>query len=256
MQQTGPWARARRIIGIVADAVGLGHPARWLWSRNNHFARKNWAYDRATIRIIRSLPATASCIDVGAHKGSILREIVKACPDGNHHAFEPLPDLAANLAHDFPRVQVHRAALDNGSGEAAFTVSADRAWSHFSDIDVGGADPAAIRVRTMTLDGAIAPSQSVAFIKIDVEGAEIRVLQGAASTIRRCRPVIVIEHGNASDGGTSALYDFLTPLNYGIQVVGGRGKLLDRQEFLRALRTDWYWLARPLESLTQDPLLL
>jgi len=33
------------------------------------------------------------------------------------------------------------------------------------------------------------------FLKIDVEGAELDVLIGAESTLRRCRPVVILEVG-------------------------------------------------------------
>jgi hypothetical protein len=35
----------------------------------------------------------------------------------------------------------------------------------------------------------------VSFVKIDVEGYELPVLEGAEKTIRRCRPLILVEQG-------------------------------------------------------------
>ena len=53
-----------------------------------------------------------------------------------------------------------------------------------------------------------------AFIKIDVEGSEFAVVRGAAETLRRCRPVLMIEN-SAPDDVTNFLYDFgYTPHHY------------------------------------------
>lgn len=47
-------------------------------------------------------------------------------------------------------------------------------------------------IRTLTIDSfGLAPLD---LIKIDVEGMELEVLAGAAQTIGRCRPIILVEH--------------------------------------------------------------
>ncbi|AXQ69799.1 methyltransferase [Caulobacter phage CcrSC] len=63
----------------------------------------------------------------------------------------------------------------------------------------GGHDPKAGKQVTMpchTLDSF--GLEDVDYLKIDVEGFELRVLRGAEATIERFRPVIVIEQNDAS----------------------------------------------------------
>jgi hypothetical protein len=45
---------------------------------------------------------------------------------------------------------------------------------------------------TTTID-ELFPSASVSFIKADVEGMELEILQGAVRTIDRCRPILYVE---------------------------------------------------------------
>lgn len=54
-------------------------------------------------------------------------------------------------------------------------------------------------------------------MKIDVEGMELDVLAGAAKTIERCRPVILIEHGKSNKG---VLRTVLYSLQYDVQESG------------------------------------
>lgn len=49
-----------------------------------------------------------------------------------------------------------------------------------------------LQVQTCTIDSFAL--DNVRFIKIDVEGMEYKVLQGATKTIQRCRPFVVFEH--------------------------------------------------------------
>jgi hypothetical protein len=51
-----------------------------------------------------------------------------------------------------------------------------------------------IEVRLERLDDTFAPGAPLALIKIDVEGAEQQVLEGAIATLGRTRPTILFEH--------------------------------------------------------------
>jgi hypothetical protein len=70
-----------------------------------------------------------------------------------------------------------------------------------------------IRVTMTRLDDIVSKDLPIHFIKIDVEGAELQVMRGAMSTIRKYKPTIVFEHGlGAADCyGTTPedIYDLL-----------------------------------------------
>ena len=176
------------------------------------------------------LEPDSDCLDVGAHAGSVLREMVRLAPAGRHVAWEPLPDFAARLRAAHPDVDVRQAALSDRAGAREFAhVVADPGWSGF----VGRPTPAGgkvetIEVRTERLDDALPDGLRPAFLKIDVEGAEEEVLQGALETLRRHRPVIAFEHGlgSADHYGTTpeAIHRLLAgELGYSIHGLDGDG---------------------------------
>jgi hypothetical protein len=73
--------------------------------------------------------------------------------------------------------------------------------------------PASIRVRTVTIDGL--DIRNVGFVKIDVEGLELAVLQGAKRTIGRDLPNLLVEAEERHRRDAVASVDaFLQPLGY------------------------------------------
>ena len=176
------------------------------------------------------LEPDSDCLDVGAHAGSVLREMVRLAPAGRHVAWEPLPDFAARLREAYPGVEVQEAALSDRAGDRDFArVIADPGWSGFVRRPAPGGDEVeTIRVRTERLDDALPDGVRPAFLKIDVEGAEEEVLRGALETLRRHRPVIAFEHGlgSADHYGTTpeAIHRLLAgELGYSIHGLDGDG---------------------------------
>lgn len=146
------------------------------------------------------LDENSNGIDIGSHKGDFLDAFLRLAPQGHHVAIEPLPHLATRLRERYPMATVHEVALSNAAGSATF--------HHVtSGPGLSGLKPTIYRtpqsvekieVRTARLDDLIPEDQQIALIKLDVEGAELQVLQGAARTIQRWRPAIFIEHGFAT----------------------------------------------------------
>lgn len=172
--------------------------------------------DNEHLRLLLSftLAPDSNCIDVGSHLGEALREMLRVAPHGRHIAYEPLPDFHARLAEEFPGVEVRGAALSNESGEASFTYVRTRpGYSGFRERPY----PAAEETETITvpvepLDGSLPDGYVPALIKIDVEGAEQQVLEGALKTISTHQPTVVFEHGSAAQAyGTesTSIFDLL-----------------------------------------------
>ena len=165
---------------------------------------KGALYDRQASEVMRrTLKPDSSCVDVGAHRGSIVEEFLEHAPHGRHHAFEALPQLAAELARRFPQVTVHPAAVGDENGEADFVhVENAPAYSGLRERDYDRADPRIRheRVKVDRLDDAVPRDQAVAYVKIDIEGGEYHALKGAVELVRRCRPIIVFEAGERSTG--------------------------------------------------------
>jgi FkbM family methyltransferase len=161
----------------------------------------NQRYDRQTRKVIEAVCNNSSnCIDVGCHKGEILDVMLRTAPSGNHYAFEPIPFLFENLVRKYRHRNVHiyRLALSNETGKTSFNyVVSNPAYSGLKKrtYDRPKEKDEMIQVDTAKLDDIIPENLKIDLIKIDVEGGELQVLEGGVSTISRCKPVIIFEHG-------------------------------------------------------------
>lgn len=201
---------------MAAARLGVEHQLERAYGLVNKTARRD-RVDNEHLRLLLAflLAPDSNCIDVGAHRGDVLREIRRLAPLGNHIAYEPIPDSYAALAREFPDVDVREAAVSDSPGQSTFVhVPALPSYSGFRHHTYPSPqETAEITVRVESLDTALPQGYVPALIKIDVEGAERQVLEGAIETISRHRPTVVFEHGaGAADHyGTSPdhVYDLL-----------------------------------------------
>lgn len=218
---------------------------------------KNLEYDRLTNVIMkRVILKRSNCIDIGCHKGEILHSILKYAPEGSHIAFEPIPDLYRQLVRKFDgKATVYPYALSDRSGETVFQyVKNAPAYSGINrrKYNVAHPDIEEINVELRTLDELIPTERQVDFIKIDVEGAEFGVLKGAASLLKRWKPVVIFECGmGASDYyGTdpAELYHFLEDCGlkiYTLKSFLNGANALSGSEFTECYRSncEYYFIA-------------
>jgi FkbM family methyltransferase len=201
----------RQRIKAILLGTPLEEPARWVYRRLRlsqilgydrdlgYDKQQAESYDRETIAVIeRVLHTNSNCIDVGCHRGDILREILRVAPIGTHYAFEPIPYLYRRLVKHFRNVRVCQLALSDRPGVTTFHHVLNRPdYSGIRQRKYPSNDEIIeqIEVRQDTLDNVIPENVPIHFMKVDVEGAELNVLRGAVRTIQDNKPVIVFEHG-------------------------------------------------------------
>jgi FkbM family methyltransferase len=200
-----------------------------------------------------TLTADSTYVDVGANRGQMLGEAVRIAPHGSHLAFEPIPALAAELGREFPGVECRRLALGARAGEAEFCYFRELdGWSGLRrnpEINDERGRPEYISVTVSTLDAEL-EALSPRVVKIDVEGAELDVLEGGRSLLARARPIVIFEHVAAAaslyDSPPGAPWDLLTEAGYDVFSVTGDGPYT-RAAFVES-RSVVNWLATPASA--------
>lgn len=162
---------------------------------------KNHKYDILTKKIISRLSKTSNCIDVGCYKGEIMDLILAAAPEGQHFGIEPIPAQFTYLKNKYAGQShciIHNVAASNVTGESEFNyVVSNPSYSGLKkrDYDKPNEIDTKIQVKTELLDHLIPENIAIDLIKIDVEGAELLVLEGASKIIAKNLPLVIFEHG-------------------------------------------------------------
>lgn len=152
------------------------------------------------------------CVDIGAALGLYTVSLSRLVgPHGTVHSVEPLlfahPTLSYLLRpREAPNVVRHSVALGAAEGQDVMSVPVrhgtpvtGRSFLTSGADGLGSnaefADHVEVLVRTDTLDRFCAANaiDRLDFVKADVEGAELRVLQGGSATIERLRPTLLLE---------------------------------------------------------------
>jgi FkbM family methyltransferase len=211
----------------------------------------------------RFLRAGMVVLDIGAHNGFYtMLAARKVGMSGQVIAFEPSPRERQRLLRHLrmnrllANVVVCHLALDRSTGEdTLFVVEGRDTGCNSLRPPAVGESVKTMRVQKTSLDSFLREGVifKVDFMKMDVEGAELNVLEGATELLgRRPRPVILAELADSRSPGwghpASAVYDLLVERGY-------QWFSVDREGSLSPLhRTDKYGVtsvAFPVERLPE-----
>lgn len=193
----------------------------------------------------RLVSKSANCLDVGAHLGSVLSQIVRLAPEGQHLAVEALPYKAEWLTKKFPEVDIRQLALTDKEGEIEFYLNKRATgFSGLRPSSYGNAESfKKILVKCSTLDLILPPERQIDFIKIDVEGAELSVFKGAKNTLNKYHPPILFECTKSAiasfEVSPGDIFNYLTQQHgysvYLIKSFLNNGQPLTYEEFFESL---------------------
>jgi FkbM family methyltransferase len=210
LPRTGNFYReARRTLRSFCPQAVLN------WREARYYAR----YGEVELHLLEFLcQRDRDAIDVGANDGSYVHYLRRHAR--RVIAFEPMPAFAGMLRRKFRRgVVVESVALSDAAGTVSLRMPVvdGAVVSGCSTISSAASAvyPAhrAIEVPMDRLDNVY--GGNVGFIKIDVEGHQQAVLDGAVATIRRCRPRLLVEvEERLSPGGLTLAKAFFKELGY------------------------------------------
>lgn len=194
-----------------------------------------WVEDSGTLEIAvpmltpfkQYIPEGGCVVDVGASIGDHTVTYAKwVGPTGMVWAFEPYIEAYKCLVHNvnsYLQVAAINTALSDDVEQFDMVISNNAGASYV--VARNGS------VRTETLD--CYEMDEINFIKFDIEGFEFRAIQGAIETIKRCRPVMLVEvnkHALKCAGTSSErLRELIESLGYSIDITDKRIKWNDPQ---------------------------
>ncbi len=193
---------------------------RWIVGAGNHgYWLGSYEYEKR-LQFEHTVKEGDIIFDIGAHVGYYtLLASTLAGPSGRVFAFEPLPSniqfLRRHLVlNQIQNVTLIEAAVSNESRVGRFISG--------PSTSMGMLHPeGSLDVECVTLDGLMSEGRLpvAAVIKIDVEGAELKVLEGARNMLSMAHPTLFLAtHGQEQ---STACGDLLRSLDYQLETISG-----------------------------------
>lgn len=149
--------------------------------------------------------------DVGCHIGEYILFGNKVVPMQNIYAFEPNEGQFKLLKKTFNKANLFKLALSNENGTKQFKVPVTKGKHQTTrgtlKLDIQEKDEddqVTFAVNVRTIDSFVEEHKitNLGLIKVDVEGAEMDVIDGALDTIRQYHPTLILELEKRHLGGS------------------------------------------------------
>jgi FkbM family methyltransferase len=231
------------------------------------------AYEpRETSFVCKACKSGDVVLDIGANIGYYTLLMAKLVgPTGFVYAFEPCENFSNYIRGSVsenrfdPYCSIYSCALADFEGMAQFRTHAKSGLdpsdpSYYSNCYLAANESdknldAFIDVKVDILDKILAanPERKIAFIKIDVEGAEYLVFRGAEKLLRRDKPVILSEIfgpqlENVSKVNTLTYVKFLESFGYQCHTIG-EGGTIEPVPDVKAFFTSKEFLKSPIVNV-------
>lgn len=185
--------------------------------------------------LCEALPAHAVIWDIGAYSGYYALLAAKHSQTAHIYAVEPnpslLPTLKNNISINNSNINVINCAVTDTSGTVDLNITNDISMpSGSSIVDIGKPIKRKVSIRAITGDElAKQTNEYPDLIKIDVEGAELKVLAGMTELLKLVQPTMLIEI--LSEDVLAEVLTFLKPYNYAFQRIDENPYSLDTGSF-------------------------
>lgn len=197
------------------------------------------------------LPFCPIIFDVGAYKGAYSDHVLSVSPDARCYVFEPNKDLYLALLHRYLAFNV---ALSNTKGYKVFYTclnQADELSSLYKREIFSEVKHEEKNVLAITIDSFCDYSDigNIAFLKIDVEGAELDVLQGAKNMLKfDAVKFIQVEYGGTyKDAGITFIQviEFVSRFGYKVyELINDKLSLVTADAFIEDYRFTNFLITR------------
>ncbi len=254
-EQSGPASHMKLAYRLISPRYYIRHRAA-------RALRKAEDGHEGELKLLPAIvPRDRTAVDVGANRGNYTFFLSRLAR--NTVAYEPAPPMARFLREaQLARVEVRQAGVSSRAGQLTYCAPLNtrgRPQYNIGYLGTGlpeGQAGIEMPVRVVRLDDE--GLSNVGFMKIDVEGHEYEVIDGARALLARCRPNLLVEilegRGDRLAVGRNKTVQLLAELGYEVYVFarGALRPLCDAP--LNEHVMNYIFLPRNTRAATENPI--